>query len=523
MTAADGTTPIPFEIVVRKMTLDDFDAVTALQLECFPGMAPWLRGHIESQTKMFPEGQVVIEIDGEIVASSCSLIVDFTEYDEWHNWKEIADSGYIRNHDYDGDTMYGIEIMVSPRHRGMKLARRLYEVRKQIAREFNLKRIIIGGRIPGYGTYADEMSARDYVEEVMSKRLFDPVLTVQASNGFQLVRLIPDYFPTDSESRGYATFLEWPNIEHLPANARTRQMRRTMPVRICVVQYLMRPIDDFEDFASQCEHFVDVASDNKSDFVVFPELLTAQVMSIVKAKRPAEAARGLAAYTPQYLELFTGLAVKYNVNIIGGSQLVVEEDEELYNVGWLFRRNGTRESQYKLHISPNEAWWWGVAPGSKLQVFDTDRGKIAILVGYDVQFPELCRVVAAKGANIVFVPFSAEERYAYLRVRHCAQARAIENQLYVAISGGTGTIPFVDNADLHYAQSGIFTPSDFPFSRDAIASECPPNIENVIIQDLDLELIRRNRLDGTERPFTQRRSDLYRVQYVTPDGQVEQV
>ena len=513
-------TEIETEILVRPMKLEDFDAVVALQLECFPGMSPWLKAHIESMTRIFPEGQIVLEYDGEIVASSCSLVVDFSEYDDWANWKEIADSGYIRNHDPEGDTLYGIEIMVSPRYRGMKLARRLYEARKQIVRLLNLKRIIIGGRMPGYGKHADAMTALEYVEEVMSKRLFDPVLTIQVSNGFSLVRLIPDYFPSDSASRGYATFLEWRNIEYLPKSDTHRETRRTMSVRICVVQYWMRPVASFDEFALQCEHFIDVASDNKSDFVVFPELVTAQLMSLIEAKRPAQAARALAEYTSAYLELFTGLAVKYNVNIVGGSQLVVE-DEELFNVAWLFRRNGTMKKQYKLHISPSESWWWGVVGGNKVEVFDTDRGKVAILLGYDIQFPELARVAAAKGAAILFVPFSAEERFAYLRVRHCAQARAIENQLYVAIAGATGTLPFVDNADIHYAQSGIFTPSDFPFARDAIASECPPNIENLIIQDLDLEMIRRNRLDGTERPYTQRRGDLYRIHYEDDDGPLE--
>lgn len=190
-----------------------------MQRKCFPGMQPWAREQIESQLQHFPEGQIVVEIDGQIVASASCLIVDFEDHDDWHDWKSISDSGYIRNHNPNGDTMYGIEIMVDPEYRGLRLARRLYNERKRICRERNLRRIIIGGRIPGYGAHADEMSAREYVENVMSRNFYDPVLTAQLSNGFQLKRLIPDYFPGDVDSRGYATFLEWTNLDYVIAGA----------------------------------------------------------------------------------------------------------------------------------------------------------------------------------------------------------------------------------------------------------------------------------------------------------------
>ncbi len=500
---------------VRNLRIEDYDDLIELQQRCFPGMQGWSQAQIESQLEIFPEGQICIEYDGDLVASSSSLVVDFDHYDAWHNWKEVSDSGFIRNHDPDGDTLYGIEIMVDPNYRGMKLARRLYEARKQLAREKNLPRIIIGGRIPGYGKYAEEMSAREYVERVMRKELYDPVLTVQTSNGFVLRRLIPNYLPTDSASRGYATFLEWPNLDY-QEDAKARRFHAVSNVRLCVVQYQMRSVDSFEEFARACEFFVDVSSDYRSDFVVFPELYTTQLLSLIDAKHPGTAARKLAEYTPQYLDLFTDMAVKFNVNIIGGSQFTLE-DEKLYNVSYLFRRNGTIGKQYKIHITPSERKWWGVDPGEVVNVFETDRGKIAILICYDIEFPELGRIAAAKGAKILFVPFNTDERYGYLRVRQCAQARAIENQVYVAISGATGNLPFVDNADIHYAVSGIYTPADIPFARDAIASECTPNIETVVIHDVDTEALRRNRMMGTVRPWKDRRRDLYQIHYHDPE------
>ncbi len=503
--------PSARRIQVRLLRLDDYDAVCGLQLKCFPGMKPWMREQFESMLGIFPDGQLCVEVNGKLVASSSSLIVDFDLYSDWHNWAEMSDNGYIRNHDPKGDTLYGIEIMVDPDSRGYRLSRRLYDERKRLARERNLARIIIGGRIPGYHLHAEEMSAEDYVDQVVDKALYDQVLTAQLANGFVLRQLIPGYLPVDSESMGYATFLEWTNFDYQPAER--RHFRAVEMVRLAVVQYQMRPVQSFDDFATQCAYFVDVAADSHSDFVVFPELFSTQLLSLTPGLRPGLAARKLAEFTPQYVEMLNRLAIKHNVNIVGGSHFSMEEDERLLNTSYLFHRDGRISKQHKLHITPSERRWWGVQPGTEINVIDTDCGKVAILVCYDVEFPEIARIAAKKGAHILFVPYNTDDRYGYLRVRVCAQARCVENHLYAVIAGCTGNLPFVDNADVHYAQSAIFTPSDVSFSRDGVAAECTPNIETVLVHDVDIELLRRHRYMGTTLNWSDRRRDLYQIRY----------
>ncbi|HPG25759.1 MAG TPA: GNAT family N-acetyltransferase [Myxococcota bacterium] len=499
------------KLLLRRVRVEDHPALVDLEKRCFPGQQPWSEEQIRSQIEHFPEGQLCLEYDGQIVASSSSLIVDFGDYDDWHSWKEIADGGFIRNHEPEGDTLYGIEIMVDPEFRGYRLSRRLYDARKQVARERNLRRIIIGGRIPGYSAHAAELSASDYVDQVIARKLYDAVLTAQLANGFALQGLIPDYLPGDHESCGYATYLEWRNLDYRPDPG--RKLRSVWNQRISLVQYMMRRVESFEEFARQCTFYVDTAGDYHSDFVLFPELFTTQLLSLVDEKRPGLAARKLCDFTPRYLELFSDLALKYNVNVIAGSQLV-EEDDGLYNASFLFRRDGSIDKQYKIHITPNEARWWGVQGGDAINVMETDRGRIAIMICYDIEFPELVRVAVAKGANLIFVPFNTNDRLGYLRVRACAQARAIENQVYVSIAGCAGNLPSVQNADIHYSQCGIFTPSDVGFARDAIAAESTPNIETVLTHDVDVELLQRNRNNGTVRPWTDRRRDLYRVHWL---------
>ena len=496
------------KIVLRNIEEKDIDEIIELSLICFPDMKPWTKEQLRSHLRYFPEGQFCIEYEDKIIGSCSSLIVNFDEYDVQHTWDEITDKGYIRNHDPKGYNLYGIEVMVHPEYRRMKIGRRLYDARKDLAVRLNLKSIVIGGRIPNYHKYSEEMTPREYVEEVMAQNIYDPVLTFQLMNGFVLKRINNNYLKDDFNSMKYATLMEWSNIDYRPMTKRT--YKTSFPVRVFVVQYMMKQINSFHDFAHQCEYYVDISSDYKSDFIVFPEIFTTQLLSFIEEKTPSLAIRRLTRYTEDYIKLFTELAVKYNVNIIGGSHFV-EEDGDIYNIAYLFRRDGTIDKQYKLHITPNEERWWGIQPGHEIKIFDTDCGKISILICYDMEFPELSRIVAEKGANIIFSPFCTDDRQGYLRVRYCAQARAVENQVYTVIAGTVGNLTEAENMDIQYAQSAIFTPSDFGFPRDGIVAECTPNIEMVIVGDLDLEILRRSRSTGSVMQFNNRRTDLYEI------------
>jgi predicted amidohydrolase len=470
---------------------------------------PWTREQLESQLAIFPEGQLGVEMDGVLVATSSSLIVDEEDFGAYHTFDQVSDKGFIRNHDPDGDTLYGIDIAIDPKHRGVHLTRRIYEARKELARKRNLRAILIAGRIPGYAKQHDKMSAEEYVARVVRKDLKDkdPVLTAQLAQGFSVRAVLKDYLPSDTESVGYAVFMEWLNPEHHPIG--TAAVRN---VRVAAVQYQMRHITTFDEFAQQCEFFIDAASEYRADFLLFPEMLTNQLQLLVLTQDSSATARRLNDFTPRYVEFFTRMAMKYDVNIIAGTHLTVEADK-LYNIASLFRRDGTVEKQYKLHISPSELRWWGVSGGDEVRVFDTDRGKIAILIGDDVAFPELARIATGKGANLLFVPFNTDIRSGYMRIRSCAQARCIENGMYAVLAGPIGNLPFVQGADIHYGEACILTPCDVPFARDGVAEEATPNVETMVLNELDIEALRRNRLTGSVRTWLDRRQDLYGVRY----------
>ena len=138
---------------------------------------------------------------------------------------------------------------------------------------------------------------------------------------------------------------------------------------------------------------------------------------------------------------------------------------------------------------------------------------MGILVCYDVEYPELPRLLADQGVDILFVPYWTDTKNSYLRVRRCAQARAIENECYVAISGSVGTLPRVENMDIQYSQAAVFSPSDFAFPHDAIIAEATPNTEMTLVADLDLSLLKEIRERGSVRNLHARRTDLYSLRW----------
>jgi len=209
--------------------------------------------------------------------------------------------------------------------------------------------------------------------------------------------------------------------------------------------------------------------------------------------------------------LFVELAREFQVSIVGGSH-PIRYGERIENVATLYLPNGTVHRQPKLHVTPNEHKHWGIAGGSSLQVFQTPKAKVGILICYDVEFPEAARYLTEQGAEVIFVPFCTDDRQAYLRVRYCAQARAVENQVYVALAGTVGNLPDAENMDINYAQSAVLSPSDFAFARDGILVEAGLNTETIITTDIDFEALREAINEGSVRPRHDRRPDLFRFE-----------
>ncbi|MBT2755100.1 carbon-nitrogen hydrolase family protein [Mesobacillus foraminis] len=281
-----------------------------------------------------------------------------------------------------------------------------------------------------------------------------------------------------------------------------------MKIRVSAVQYHLHTIASFEDFAAQCEHYIKTAQEYGSEFVLFPEFFTTQLLSIGSEQGTRLTINELPGFTEAYLNLFQAFAIETGMHIIGGTHVIAREGK-LYNVAHLFYPNGRIEEQAKLHITPTEVHEWNMNAGDHFRVFDTEKGRIALLTCYDIEFPEIVRMAKAKGADVIFCPSCTDDRHGFHRVRYTSHARAIENQVYVVLTGTVGALPTVDFMRANFGQAAVITPNDIPFPPKGLLAEGELNNDMIVTADLDLSLLYEVRERGSVTTWRDRRTDLY--------------
>lgn len=497
-------------VELKFLNLDDYQDLKKGMILAYSNMrgAYWTEAQIEALIEKFPEGQVVIKVNGELAGVALSIVVDYDDFDDNHTYVDITGNFSFDTHNGDGDTLYGIEVFIKPQFRSLRLGRRLYDYRKELCEKLNLKSIVFGGRMPNYHEYSDKLSPKEYIAKVRKKEITDPVLNFQISNDFHPAKVMKGYLEGDEASNDYAILMEWDNIYYEKPSKKAATKKKV--VRLGLIQWQMRPYKDLEALLQQAEYFIDAVAGYRSDFALFPEFFNAPLMAKDNHLSTPSAIRMLAKHTEAIVQKFSEFSITYNINIITGSMPEVI-DGNLYNVGYLCKRDGSMERYEKLHVTPDEAKVWGMQGGTQLKAFDTDCGKIGILICYDSEFPELSRLLADEGMDILFIPFLTDTQNGYSRVRNCAQARAIENECYVAIAGSVGNLPNVQNMDIQFAQSMVFTPCDFSFPTNGIKAEATPNTEMILIADVDIDLLRELNQFGAVRNLKDRRTDLFEL------------
>ncbi len=514
---AAGSQPVAkAKLIVRRAKLSDVQAIADLGRRVYapnPSLTPRM---IRGQINNFPEGQFVAEYDGRIVGHCATFIISGDVALKPHSWDEITGNGFAARHNPDGDYLYGMEVSVDPAYRRLRIGQRLYSARRNLCEEWSLKGIVFGGRMPGYLRKRRQFpEPMDYVRAVQNREIKDQTISFHLSNGFEPIGVLEEYDLEDQPSGGNATHMVWRNPRYQSdEHERHDRLAPQQTVRVATVQFQMRGLEDKNEFRKQIEYFVDVASDYRADFIVFPENITLQLLSLEeKPLQPKEGVERIADYTDWFIKFMSQFAVSYNINIVGGTHPIIEENGDIKNVCYVFLRDGSVHAQEKIHPTPSEAYWWNIKGGTRAEVINTDCGPIGVMICYDSEFPEMARHLVDQGATILFVPFCTDERRGFLRVRYCCHARAIENQVYVVLSGVVGNLPNVENMDIHYAESCILTPCDFAFARDGIAADTAPNTETIAFADLNLADLRAARGAGTTRNLHDRRFDLYRVSW----------
>lgn len=207
------------KFTVLNSTPDKAAELEAVQRACFPTLAEdeiITAAHYAAQIERFPEGQfMVLNEAGNVIACSTDFIttMDFDNFE--HRFIDAVDHNWLGNHDPNGDWLYGADIGVLPEYRRRGVAKLLYRARRNLIRRLNLRGQVAGGMLKGYGALKDQMSVKEYVEKVKSGKLFDPTVSVQLKQGFEIYGIIYNYVDAPV-CDNKAAFIVWHNPDYRP-------------------------------------------------------------------------------------------------------------------------------------------------------------------------------------------------------------------------------------------------------------------------------------------------------------------
>jgi predicted amidohydrolase len=285
---------------------------------------------------------------------------------------------------------------------------------------------------------------------------------------------------------------------------------------VASVQYELCHLESEADFWAHVVTYIQQAIDGHADLIVFPEYVTAHLLTLIPETDHRSACAFLNSYTPVYTKIFQKKAMEHQLMILAGTHICATPmntaQKKYRNQAFLFFPDGRIETQAKLHLTPEEQKRWPLVQGNALNIIETNWGRMAILTCYDIEFPELARLAAEQDVRVILCPSYTDQGAGYYRVRTCCQARAIENQLFVVLGGLVGQLAEARaQVDRGYCQAGVFAPCDYPFPADGILAVGETNQSALVLYDLDFDTLCMNRTasGGAVAPFFDRRSEWY--------------
>lgn len=260
-------------------------------------------------------------------------------------------------------------------------------------------------------------------------------------------------------------------------------------LKIAALQYQYDFPKDFNAYEKKISELVRLNVEQGISLLVFPEYAGAELLSFAPIEK-------LARLLPSYLELFQHLSQKHRLYICAGTQ-IVREGSHFYNRAHLFSPHGKIGHQDKCMLTPYEVNEGILSPGSGLNLFETEFGKIGIAICYDAEFPSLVKKIIDAGAKLILVPSYTSTVHGYYRVFLSCRARALENQCYVVQS------PLVGKTDVEmaYGAACICSPVDEGFSQDGIIAIGKRDVGASLTALLDFEKLQSARHRGQTLNF----------------------
>lgn len=277
----------------------------------------------------------------------------------------------------------------------------------------------------------------------------------------------------------------------------------TAPVRIAAAQYSIGQPDSFADWQAKVAQWVADAVGQGAQLLVFPEYAAMELAAIdrVTASDLHASLRAVVALGPKIDAHYADLAQRHGVTVLGGTRPHGVDGAYIVNRATLHLPDGQSGHQDKIVMTRFERESWDIKGGTRLRVFRTPLGMLGISTCYDVEFPMIARAQAAAGAQIVLCPSCTDSLQGYYRVRIGAQARALENQIFVVQAPTVGMAPWSPALDENYGAAGIFVPPDGDSPDDGVVAIGTEGQGAWVFADADPGRVQRWRTEGAVRPF----------------------
>jgi len=295
-------------------------------------------------------------------------------------------------------------------------------------------------------------------------------------------------------------------------------------VKIALCQFGLRDTRSYQEFENHLREQCEVAISHRPDIIVFPEIVTLALVSMAGATLAYKDMRKavikyLGPFTPIYEALFSDLAKRSNALIVAGTHCMMDQalgDGKAFNTAYLFFPDGRIERQKKNHLVTPDEEDWGLVTFDGVDVFETPKAKIGVMICYDSEFPEVARHLTLRGAQILFCPTATYTERGFYRVRHCCAARAVENQIFVAQCQAAGSLSVPSDKPLTaFGRSAILCPiDDVTMVNNGIIVEADSgDKETVVVGEVDLGKLEESRQHGEVTPLKNRRPETYMKYY----------
>ncbi len=269
-------------------------------------------------------------------------------------------------------------------------------------------------------------------------------------------------------------------------------------IRIAVTQYPIERMPTLEIVEHKISSWVSRAASERADLIVFPEYGLMEIAGTCPddvAKSLEASLDAVARLRPRIDAHYRELARQHKIYILGASGPARRDDGTVANVARLFAPNGNSGTQEKIIMTPFEKRW-GVTGGGEARVFETEIGRIGVLICYDSEFPLLARTMTDAGARLLLVPSCTERVSGYHRVRTAAMARALESTVAVAQSPTVGEAAWSPAVDFNSGAAGIYVPAEAGVSDTGVLVAGPLNESHLAVGEIDFAKLERLNTQG---------------------------